>query len=69
MESPNEKQMFGSDWTNSTFFVQVKEGAYCLLCPDSQKNSNPPRNLRSNGIFRRSTPKYTKNLLNRVMKY
>lgn len=37
MESPNEKQMFGSDWTNSTFFVQVKEGAYCLLCPDSQK--------------------------------
>lgn len=37
MESPNGKQVFGSDWTDSTFFVQVKGGAYCLLCPDSQK--------------------------------
>lgn len=37
MDSPNDKQIFGSDWTSYTLFAQVKAGAYCLLCPDTQK--------------------------------
>lgn len=31
------KKSFKSDWTQSTFFVEVKNGAFCLLCSPNQK--------------------------------
>lgn len=31
------RKSFKSDWTQSTFFVEVKHGAFCLLCPPNQK--------------------------------
>lgn len=31
------KSNFKESWTNSTFFVELIDGAFCLLCPENQR--------------------------------
>lgn len=39
MASPNKKRKlnFQKDWTDKFFFIEVENGAFCLLCPKTQK--------------------------------